>query len=96
MADKAPAPEVKKFSLKPIEKQMLDVLRNQYFTTLSNFLSFIALERLAYTVTENTKFEVQENGDLLISEAPPEEVAKAVEPAPEVATGTDTKTALKG
>lgn len=48
--------EEKQYSLKNIETQMLQVLQEQYFTTLSNFLSFIALERLAYQVTANTRF----------------------------------------
>lgn len=84
MADKsAEKPEQKTFSLKEIESQMLNVLEQQYFTTLSNFLSFIALERLAYAVTQNTKFELKD-GKLLISEAPEAEVAAATAPDTEV------------
>lgn len=49
-------PVEKQFGLKSIESQMLQVLQDQYFNTLSNFLSFIALERLAYHVTPNTRF----------------------------------------
>jgi len=67
---------VKKFALKPIEQQMLRVLQDSYFNQLSNFLSFIALERLAYTVTQNTKYEIQD-GNLIIEEVePPKEEPK--------------------
>lgn len=50
-------PAEKEYSLKTIETQMLQVLQDGYFNTLSNFLSFISLERLAYQVTPNTRFK---------------------------------------
>ena len=65
----------KKFGLKPIELQMIKVLQDSYFNQLSNFLSFIALERLAYTVTQNTKYEIQD-GNLIIEEVEPEAETK--------------------
>jgi hypothetical protein len=75
MADNQPAQgepvNEKKFSLKKIEIQMLEVLQQQYFSTLSNFLSFIALERLAYTVTPKTQFKITD-GTLAIWENPDE------------------------
>lgn len=83
MSDK---PTEKQYSLKPIELQMVNVLQSQYFTTLSNFLSFVALERLAYGVTQNTKFRI-EGDNIFISEDTPE--------ADVVSTGSDT-TPLKG
>lgn len=82
-------PEEKMYDLKPIEQQMVKVLKDGYFTTLSNFLSFISLERLAYNVTENTKFRI-EDGKLYVSEETP-----AVPEAEVVSTGTGTAEALK-
>lgn len=70
MANKS-NPETKKFSLKPIEQQMLKVFQETYYTNLSNFLSFIALERLSYPVTQNTKYQV-DNGELSITEVEPD------------------------
>lgn len=77
----------KQFSLKPIELQMCNVLQSQYFTTLSNFLSFLALERLAYPVTEHTKFKIEGDTIFITEEEPPKPEA--------VSTGTET-TPLKG
>lgn len=86
-------PESKTFSLKPIEQQMLNVLEQQYFTTLSNFLSFISLERLAYEVTPNTQFKIEE-GKLIITEVAAGQVPET--PGADIATsGSDTKEALK-
>lgn len=83
MANKTDKPEEKQYSLKPIERQMLNVLEQQYFTTLSNFLSFVSIERFAYTVTENTRFRV-EGDNVFITEDVPEEPIEptAVEAAP--------------
>lgn len=81
-------PTEKRYDLKPIEQQMIKVLQDTYFTTLSNFLSFIALERLAYSVTGNTKFRIEDGSVYISEEIPPT--------APtEVSTGSDTKEALK-
>lgn len=84
MSDKQPGEKM--YGLKPIEEQMLQVMQQQHNVLISNFLSFIALERLAYQVTEQTRFRV-EDGTLYISENTPE-------PAPEVSTGSDTKEAI--
>lgn len=73
---------LKTFSLKPIEKQLLDTQRESYFNSLSNVLSFIAIERLAYRVTQDTRFKWDED-KLEIWEEPaivPE--AEVIEPAP--------------
>lgn len=75
-----PEPEEKTFSLKDIELQMVQNMHNRANQSLFDFFSFIALERLAYTVTENTRFRV-DDGKLYISEVEPqpanEEVAVA-------------------
>lgn len=67
----AEAIDEKQFSLKDIELRMLQVLQETYFTNLSNFMSFIALERLAYQVTPNTQFRLDE-GKLYIHEKEPQ------------------------
>lgn len=73
--------EHKTYGLKPIEQQLLHTQRDSYFNTLSNLLSFIAIERLAYTVTENTRF--QWDGDKLqIWEDHETPEAETAEPAP--------------
>lgn len=79
MADKLP--NEKEYSLKNIELQLVQVIQNAYFTQLSNFLSFVALERLAYQVTEFTRFRV-EDGKLYIFEEKPEEEAVSTTPEP--------------
>lgn len=72
-------PEVKEFGLKPIEVQLINTIQQ---AVMSNTISYIALERLAYQVTINTKFEIQ--GDKLriweedATETPPTSVADAV------------------
>lgn len=85
MADKQP--DEKQFSLKGTEQQMLKVLQDQYFTHLSNFLSFLSIERLAYTVTPNTKFRIEGN-TLFISEDAA--AADQKPPADDVATAPAT------
>ena len=64
-------PDEKQFSLKNIEVQMLQAFESAYFGQLSNFLSYLCLERLAYNVTQNTKFRVEKD-QLFISEGQPE------------------------
>lgn len=70
--------EPKKFSLKKIENNMLAMMQQRHQQELGNFLSFIALERLAYEVTDKTKFSL-EDGVLTIEEVEDkkEEVATA-------------------
>lgn len=93
----------KQFGLKTIEQQMLQSMQDSYFNALSNFLTFVATERLAYAVTPNTKFVV--DGDTLkiweeepATEAPNEQPAAGpVKDEPTVATNdTPTADALKG
>jgi len=66
------------YGLKPIELKLVESIQTSYFSNLSNTLSFIALERLAYDVTENTRFRI-EDGKLYIKEeeVKEEEVATA-------------------
>lgn len=63
--------EEKQFSLKDIELQMVQNMHNRANQSLFDYFSFVALERLAYTVTENTRFRV-DNGKLYISEVEPQ------------------------
>jgi hypothetical protein len=51
-------PTKTEFSLKPIETQLLGVVQQQMMALLTNTLSFIAVERLAYQVTQLTAFEI--------------------------------------
>lgn len=70
----------KKFSLKAIETQMLTIIIQQHQALISNFLSFIALERLSETVTEKTVFEISPDlKEISISE--PEEKPEETETA---------------
>lgn len=86
MADAAKdsVPERKTFGLKPIEQQLLNTQRDAYFNSLSNVLSFLAIERLAYNVTNDTRFQWDDDKLQVWEEpeapAPPE--AEVVEPAP--------------
>lgn len=57
----------KQFDLKNIELRMIETLQNTYYTQLSTFFSYIALERLAYPVSESTRFRM-EDGKLFIKE----------------------------
>lgn len=57
----------KEFGLKEIELKLISTIQDTYFANLSNVLSFIALERLGYNVTEKTRFRV-EDGKVYIHE----------------------------
>lgn len=95
--------DTKKFDLNPIEQQMIGVINDQHMSMLSNFFSFIALERLNYKVTEFTQFRLEEGGRLHIweytPEKPPVDVAGAgvSTDKPDVAdvAGGDAASALK-
>jgi hypothetical protein len=76
----------KEFGLKDIELRTLQGIQALYVQQLSLFLSFIALERLAYQVTEKTQFRTEGNR-LFVWEDEPEQPD-----APSVSTG-DTPTA---
>lgn len=69
---KEPKSESKQYGLKPLEMRMLEVMRNRHQEEFGNFLTFVATERLAYKVTANTQFSV-DNEKLIITEVEPEE-----------------------
>lgn len=87
----AQQPNEKQFGLKPSEARMLMAIEQQFMQSLSLFLSFVAIERLAYNVTEKTQFRT--DGDkLFIHEQEPEQPE-----APSVATSDgNTSDAMKG
>ena len=62
----------KEFSLKPIELQMIQNMHERANSQLFDYLSFVAIERLAYTPVKGTQFRI-EDGKLFISEAAAEE-----------------------
>lgn len=64
--------EEKQFSLKESELQLINSLQAAYLQNQSMCISFIAAERLAYPVSENTVFRI-ENGTLFIREDKPED-----------------------
>lgn len=66
--------EEKEYGIKDIELRLVETLQQTYFQNLSNVLSFIALERLAYPVTENTRFRIEGNKIFIHEETPEEEV----------------------
>lgn len=80
MSDKQP--NEKEFSLKPIEAQMIQNMHDRSNSQLFDFFSFIAMERLAYTPTELTRFRV-EDGKLFISEREAEKKEEEVATTPE-------------
>lgn len=82
--------EKKTFGLKAIESQLLGTTHQNSQAIMSNILTLIASERLAYHVTENTRFDVSNDlSSITIYEAI---VPEASEAPPE----TETAKALKG
>ena len=72
----------KQFTLKPIETQVLLVEQQLFQSSISNIISMIAVERLGYEVTQNTKFNLSDDlKTLTISE----DEEGVVVPEPEVA-----------
>ncbi len=67
-------PEETEYSIKPIELRLVETLQQTYFQNLSNVLSFIAIERLAYNVTENTRFMIEGDKIYVKEEVKEEEV----------------------
>lgn len=78
MADKKP--EEKQFSLKPVEIKLIEALQQSYFSNLANTLSFIALERLAYPVSQNTRYRVEGNNIFIHEAIKEEKVATTAQP----------------
>lgn len=74
----------KQFSLKPIQEQMVATIQQQFQAIISNYMSYLAIENWGYTVTDNTRFRIEE-GQVYITELKPESET------PEVSTSADTK-----
>lgn len=73
----------KTYSLKAIETQLLRTTMQQMHTLLSNEMAMIAIERLAYNVTADTKFEFNDDlTEVTISENVPPEDTGVVTEAP--------------
>jgi hypothetical protein len=65
--------EPKKYSLKPIETQLLNVITQQQANLLSNTLSFIAIERLALQIDQNTRFQINDDmTEITVTQETPE------------------------
>ncbi len=92
MADKEP--EKKTYSLKPNETELIRGELNRHNQALASILSFIAVERLAYPVDQETAFTLDpEMKEILIWQNTSEPEAKPVD----LGDGkTDTANALKG
>lgn len=84
----------KEFSFKPIESQLLNIAIQQHQAMISNLISFYALERLAYPVDANTKFEISQ--DLKNVRIWQEEAPAPAAPEVEVAGSTSAVDAVKG
>lgn len=71
-------PDEKQFSLKQIETNVLANINARHNAELLDFLTFVAIERLAYNVTESTRFRTDGEGHVFISEVAPEQPAEEV------------------
>lgn len=66
-------PEAKQFSLTSIETQLVKVTQQQFQTVMSNEMTMIAVQRLNYPVSPNTRFVFNdEMTEVTISEDVPE------------------------
>jgi hypothetical protein len=73
----------KQYSLKAIETQMLQTTNQQMTVIMSNLMAMIAIERLAYDVTPNTRFVFNDElTQVTISEDIPQEDAGMVTEVP--------------
>lgn len=63
-----------RYNLKPIEVNLLAALQQAQQAELGNLISYIAIERFNYKVTEFTQFRVEE-GILHITEQEPQKEA---------------------
>lgn len=87
--------QAKEFSLKKSELSMLSAIQQVNQNQINLFMSFIANERLAQTITENTRMIVQDDKLFIWEEVPQEQIAPD-QPGPAVATpDTSTSAALK-
>lgn len=72
-------PQTKEFGLKDIDLQMINTINGLAQTSMSNFASFVLMDRFAYQVTGNSKFEIDfEKKSIKVWEE-----EQRVEPAPE-------------
>lgn len=92
MDDGRPPKNAKEYGLKDVEVRSLMGIQQLYHQSLGLFLSFVAIERLAYPVTERTKY-FSEGNRLFIWEH--EEPKEAPKDGVSVA-GTPTADAMKG
>lgn len=68
----------KEYSLKDVEVQMFSTIDGLKQTAMSNFASFILIERMAYPVTANSRFEIDfAKKSIKVWEEAPAEEAKA-------------------
>lgn len=82
MSDAA-KPDTKQFSLKNIELNLIANNQARSQQSLYDICTFIAAERLAYQVTPQTQFRV-EDGKLFISEHPVEAELPSDDPSAEI------------
>lgn len=81
MADQQQQPEEKQYSLKAAETNLLRYVKQHTEAIFAGILSTIAADRLAYTVTPNTKFELTNDFTMMkLSEMQPP-AAPAEQPA---------------
>lgn len=93
MSDKT-EPEKKSYGLKPNESELIRGELNRHNAALASILSFIAVERLAYPVDQDTAFTLsQDMKEILIWQNTPEPVEKPVDLGD---NQTETAKALKG
>lgn len=68
--------DAKKYELKAMEVQYLNIIYRQYQSLVAGFLSFVANERLAYKVSQNTQFQYDlGQSSLMIYEQEPQKEA---------------------
>lgn len=65
-------PNEKMFGLKDIEMRVIGNINERNNAALLDYLSFVAIDRLAYPVTPQTAFRVDGEGNLYVSERPVE------------------------
>lgn len=83
----------KEFNLKEIETNILLGIQQQFAQINALVLSYIAVDRLAYPINQNSQFELSVDMKVLkIKEATPEPPASQVEAAGD----NDTANAIKG
>lgn len=73
-------PDGQKYSLTGVETQLLKVTQMNFQTVLSNEMAMIAVQRLNYPVSQNTRFVFNDDmTEVTISEDEPKEDTGVVE-----------------